>query len=115
VSIAFAFDLRSLATFLGIASAGLAVAMQNVILAVIGYFLLVGKLRVRVGDRVQISGVSGEVVEIGLMQFRLRELDSPGDQPTGRVVSFSNSFLFLTPATGLFKRNGQREAAGAGQ
>lgn len=102
--LAFALDLKSLATFLGIASAGLAVAMQNVILAVAGYFLLVGKLHIRIGDRVQISGVSGEVIEIGLLQFRLRELGAAGDPPAGRIVSFSNSFIFLSPATGLFKQ-----------
>jgi Mechanosensitive ion channel len=100
---AFALDLKSLATFLGIASAGLAVAMQNVILAIAGYFLLVGKLRIRIGDRVQISGVNGEVIDIGLLQFRLRELGAAGDPPAGRIVSFSNSFIFLSPATGLFK------------
>jgi small-conductance mechanosensitive channel len=104
ISIAFAFDLSSMATFLGLVSAGIAVALQNVILAVVGYFMLIGKLHIRVGDRVQISGVIGEVVEIGLMQFRLKELDASSQQPTGRVVSFSNSFLFVSPATGLFKR-----------
>ena len=104
VLFAFAFDLSSMATFLGLVSAGIAVAMQNVILAVAGYFLLVGKLRIRVGDLVQISGVTGEVVDIGLMQFQLKELDTAGEQPTGRVVSFSNSFVFVSPATGLFKR-----------
>jgi small-conductance mechanosensitive channel len=103
VSITFAFDLSSFITFLGLVSAGIAVALQNVILAVVGYFLLVGKLRIRVGGRVEISGVSGEVVEIGLFQFQLRELARPGEQPTGRVVSFSNSFVFVSPATGLFK------------
>jgi small-conductance mechanosensitive channel len=66
--------------------------------------LLVGKLRIRVGDHVQISGVSGEVVDIGLMQFQLKELDTASEQPTGRVVSFSNSFVFVSPATGLFRR-----------
>jgi hypothetical protein len=104
VSFAFAFSLSSLATFLGLLSAGIAVALQNVIVAVAGYFLLVGKLHIRIGDRVQISGVTGEVVDIGLMQFQLRELDTPGEKPTGRVVSFSNSFVFVSPATGLFKR-----------
>jgi hypothetical protein len=52
---------------------------------------------------VQISGVTGEVVDIGLMQFQIQELDKPSKQPTGRVVSFSNSFVFVSPATGLFR------------
>lgn len=103
VFFAFGFNLTSLATFLGLVSAGIAVALQNVILSVAGYFLLIGKVRMRIGDRVEISGVNGEVVDIGLMQFQLRELDSPSEQPTGRIVSFSNSFVFVSPATGLFE------------
>jgi small-conductance mechanosensitive channel len=87
----------------------MAVALQNVIPAVVGYFLLIGKLRMRIGDRVQISGVTGEVVDIGLMQFQIQELDTPGEQPTGRVVAFSNSFVFVSPASGLFK--GMRSSA----
>jgi small-conductance mechanosensitive channel len=103
VLFAFAFNLSSLATFLGLVSAGITVALQNVILAVVGYFLLIGKLRMRIGDRVQISGVRGEVINIGLMQFQLQELDTLTEQPTGRIVSFSNSFVLVSPATGLFK------------
>jgi hypothetical protein len=52
IAFAFASDLSSLATYLGLLTAGIAVALQNVILAVIGYFLLVGKLGLRIGDRV---------------------------------------------------------------
>jgi hypothetical protein len=103
VLFAFEFNLTSLATFLGLVSAGIAVALQNVILSVAGYFLLIGKVRMRIGDRVQISGVTGEVVDIGLMQFQLQELDTSSEQPTGRIVSFSNSFVFVSPATGLFE------------
>jgi small-conductance mechanosensitive channel len=100
---AFASDLSSLATFLGLLTAGVAVALQNVILAVLGYFLLVGKRGIRVGDRVQISGVTGDVIDIGLLQFQLREVDMRNQQPTGHVATFSNSFVFVAPATGLFK------------
>jgi Mechanosensitive ion channel len=100
---AFASDLSSLATFLGLLTAGVAVALQNVILAVLGYFLLVGKRGIRVGDRVQISGVTGDVIDIGLLQFQLREVDMRIQQPTGHVATFSNSFVFVAPATGLFK------------
>jgi small-conductance mechanosensitive channel len=102
VAFAFASDLSSLATFLGLLTAGIAVALQNVILAALGYFLLIGKMGIRVGDRVQISGVAGYVTYIGLLQFQLREVDEKG-QPTDRVASFSNSFVFVSPATGLFK------------
>lgn len=102
IAFAFASDLSSLATFLGLLTGGVAVALQNVILAVLGYFLLVGKLGIREGDRVQISGVTGQLVDLGLLQFQVREIDAQ-EQPTGRVASFSNSFIFVSPATGMFK------------
>ena len=103
IAFAFAPELSSLATFLGLLTAGIAVALQNVILAVVGYFLLVGKLGIRVGDRLRISGVTGDVIDVGLLQFQLREVDQDTEQLTGNVATFSNSFVFVSPATGLFK------------
>src|SRR5205807_8484610 len=60
---------------------------------------------VRVGDRVQISGVTGNVVDIGLIRLHLMELAGPGTdrQPTGRVVVFSNSIVFQ-PTASFFKQ-----------
>lgn len=105
VAFAFASELGSLATFAGLMTAGIAVALQNVILSVAGYFYLIGKYGIRVGDRVQISGVTGEVVDIGLVRLHLMELATTGTdaQPTGRVVVFSNSVVFQ-PTSGLYKQ-----------
>jgi small-conductance mechanosensitive channel len=104
VAFAFASQLGSVATFAGLITAGVAVALQNVILSVAGYFFLIGKFGIRVGDRVQIAGVTGEVVEVGLVRLHLMELSSTGSEiPTGRVVAFSNSIVFQ-PASGLFKQ-----------
>ena len=102
---ALATEIGSLATFAGLITAGIAVALQNVILAIAGYFFLVGKYGVRVGDRVQISGVTGNVVDIGLIRLHLMELAGPGNdrQPTGRVVVFSNSIVFQ-PTASFFKQ-----------
>ena len=114
---AFASDLTSLATFFGLLAAGVAVALQSVILSAVGYFVLVGRRGIRIGDRVQISGVTGDVTDIGWLQFQLKEIDIRTQQPTGNVVTFSNSFVMASPATGLskFKRNelksGQLEVA----
>jgi len=102
---AFASDWTSLATFFGLLTAGVAVALQSVILSAVGYFVLVGKRGIRVGDRVQISGVTGDVTDIGWLQFQLREIDPRTQQPTGNMVTFSNSFVFASPATGLSKFN----------
>jgi small-conductance mechanosensitive channel len=105
VAFALATEIGSLATFAGLITAGIAVALQNVILAIAGYFFLVGKYGVRVGDRVQISGVTGNVVDIGLIRLHLMELAGPGTdrQPTGRVVVFSNSIVFQ-PSASFFKQ-----------
>jgi small-conductance mechanosensitive channel len=86
-------ELGSLATFAGFITAGLAVALQNVILSVAAYFFLIGKYGVRAGDRVQIGGVTGDVLDIGLVRMHLMERGS-GGLPTGRVVVFSNSTVF---------------------
>ena len=102
---AFASDLSSLATFFGLVAAGLAVALQSFILSGVGYFVLVGRRGIRIGDRVQISGVTGDVTDIGWLQFQLEEIDSRTQQPTGNVVTFSNSIVLASPATGLSRFN----------
>ncbi len=105
IAFTLATRLGSVATFAGLLTAGLAVALQSVILSVAGYFFLMGKYGIRVGDRVQIAGVTGEVVDIGLVRFHLLELSSAGTdaQPSGRVVAFSNSIVFQ-PTSGVFRK-----------
>ena len=81
-------------TVLGLAGAGLTVAMKDFIVAFFGWFVLMGKNGIRVGDWVEINGVGGEVVEIGLLKTVLLETGNWTDSshPTGRRVSFVNSF-----------------------
>jgi small-conductance mechanosensitive channel len=81
-------------TVLGLAGAGLTVAMKDFIVAFFGWFILMGRNGIRVGDWVEIKGVGGEVVEIGLFHTVLLETGSWNDagHPTGRRVSFVNSF-----------------------
>ncbi|HUO04608.1 MAG TPA: mechanosensitive ion channel domain-containing protein, partial [Candidatus Binataceae bacterium] len=78
------------------AAAGIALALQNVILSIAGYFFLIGRFGIRVGDRVEISGTTGDVIDIGLVKLSLMELGGVGvaRQPTGRVVVFSNAIVF---------------------
>jgi small-conductance mechanosensitive channel len=101
----FANEIGALATVMGFAAAGIAVALQNVILSVAGYFFLIGKFGIKVGDRVQVSGVSGDVIDIGLVKLSLMELGGDGNdrQPTGRVVVFSNAIVFQ-PNGNFFKQ-----------
>ncbi len=98
-----ASDLSSLATYFGLLTAGMAVALQNVILASLGYLVLMGKRGIRIGDRVQVSGVTGEVINMGMLQFQLREFDLHRGRFTGHVATFSNSLVFVSPATGLLR------------
>lgn len=104
VVLSFVTEFGSLATFAGFSAAGIAVAMQSVILSVVAYFFLVGRWGVRVGDRVTVSGVTGDVIDIGLFRLYLMELGGSGLalNPTGRIVVFPNA-VFFQPAA-LFKQ-----------
>ncbi|HEY5264384.1 MAG TPA: mechanosensitive ion channel domain-containing protein, partial [Steroidobacteraceae bacterium] len=104
VGFAFASELGSIVTFAGLITAGLAVAMQSVLVSIVGYFFLIGKFGIRVGDRVQIGDVTGEVIDLGLVRLHLMELGGHGlSGPTGRVVAFANSIVFQV-SSGLFKQ-----------
>jgi len=81
-------------TMLGIVGAGLTVALKDFIVAFIGWFVLMGRNGMRVGDWVEIKGVSGEVVELNMFHTVLLETGNWTDagHPTGRRVTFTNSF-----------------------
>jgi small-conductance mechanosensitive channel len=81
-------------TILGLTTAALTVALQDYIVAFLGWFVLMGKNGIHVGDWVEINGVGGEVTEIGLMTTTLLETGGVAGEghPTGRRISFMNSF-----------------------
>jgi small-conductance mechanosensitive channel len=83
-----------LGTMLGIVGAGLTVALKDFIVAFIGWLVLMGKNGMRLGDWVEINGVSGEVIELGMFHTVLLETGNWTDagHPTGRRVTFTNSF-----------------------
>jgi small-conductance mechanosensitive channel len=83
-----------LGTFLGLAGAGLTVALKDFIVAFIGWLVLMGKNGMRLGDWVEINGVTGEVVELNMFHTVLLETGNWTDSghPTGRRVTFTNSF-----------------------
>ncbi|SEF76720.1 Small-conductance mechanosensitive channel [Bryocella elongata] len=85
---------QQMPTILGLATAGLTVVLQDFILAFFGWFVLMGKHGIHVGDWVEINGVGGEVTEIGLFRTTLLETGNWTDtgHPTGRRVTFINSF-----------------------
>ena len=85
---------QELATILGFAGAGITVAMKDFIVAFFGWFVLMGKNGIRVGDWVEINGVAGEVIEINLLRTVLLETGNWTDtgHPTGRKVAFVNTY-----------------------
>jgi small-conductance mechanosensitive channel len=104
VGLSFATEISTFATFAGLLTAGVAVAMQSVLVSIVGYFFLIGKYGIRVGDRIQIGTVVGEVIDIGLVRMHLMELHADGPLgPTGRVVAFANLIVFQASG-GLFKQ-----------
>jgi len=85
---------NQISTILGLAGAGLTVALKDFVMGFVGWFLLMGRNGLRVGDWVEIDGVVGEVVEISLLRTVLLETGNWTDtgHPTGRKVAFVNSF-----------------------
>jgi small-conductance mechanosensitive channel len=83
-----------LGTFLGLAGAGLTVALKDFIVAFFGWFVLMGRNGIRLGDWVEINGVTGEVAELGMFHTVLLETGNWTDSghPTGRRVTFTNNF-----------------------
>jgi hypothetical protein len=101
----FVTQFNSLATFAGFITAGIAVGLQTILLSVAAYFFIIGRYGVKVGDRITISSVTGDVIEVGLVRFYLMELAGSGTEmnPTGRVAVFSNAVLFQA-GTPLYKQ-----------
>jgi small-conductance mechanosensitive channel len=94
----FVSQFSSLATFAGFITAGIAVGLQAVLLSIAAYFFIIGRYGIRVGDRISVAGVTGDVVDVGLVRMYVMELAGTGLDfyPTGRIVAFSNSVLFQT-------------------
>ena len=105
IILGFVSEFSSLATFAGFITAGLAVGLQTILLSVAAYFFLIGRYGIRVGDRISISGTTGDVIDVGLIRLYIMELAGTGTDifPTGRIVVFPNSVLFQATVP-LFKQ-----------
>jgi small-conductance mechanosensitive channel len=103
-------DPARLATAMGLVTAGLAFALQKVVTAVAGYFVILRGKTFNVGDRIRMGGVRGDVVALGFTQTTIMEMGQPPpvqkDEPamwvqsrqyTGRIVTVSNSTIFDEP------------------
>jgi small-conductance mechanosensitive channel len=103
-------DPTRLATALGLMSAGLAFALQQVVTAVAGYFVILRGNTFTIGDRISMGGVRGDVLRLGFIQTTILEMGQPPSvqaadpamwvksrQFTGRIVTVSNSKIFSEP------------------
>lgn len=88
--------LQSIATFLGLASAGLVIALQGPISDLAGWIFVVWRRPFQVGDRIQLGEHTGDVIDIRLFQFALLEIRNwvDADQSTGRIIHIPNRKVF---------------------
>lgn len=88
--------VSSLTNFIGLFSAGIAIAMKDLIMNIAGWIFIMSSTPFRVGDRIEIEGISGDVIDIKLFDFTLMEIGNwiKADQSTGRMVSIPNRDIF---------------------
>jgi small-conductance mechanosensitive channel len=99
LAIVFKDRLGGLTVAIGVAGAGVAFALQEVIASVAGWAAIIFANFYSTGDRVQLGGIRGDVIDIGVLRTTLMELGEwvKGDQYTGRIVRIANSFVFKEP------------------
>ncbi len=92
-------QLANLGSFLGLLSAGIAIALSDVLKNIAGWLLIVFRRPFKIGDRIQIGSDAGDVVDIGAFHFSLAEIQNwvDADQTTGRVLHIPNRMMFAEP------------------
>lgn len=96
---AFSDKLGSFAVVLGVVGAGIAFALQEVIMSVAGWISISLGQVFKTGDRILMGGIRGDVIDVGVLRTTLMELGGwvEGDQYNGRIVRVSNSLVFKEP------------------
>ena len=87
---------QSIATFLGLLSAGLAIALKDPLVNLAGWIFILWRKPFTVGDRIQIGGTAGDVIDLRIFQFTLMEIGNwvDADQSTGRIIHIPNGKVF---------------------
>ena len=94
--------VQSLATYLGLLSAGLAIALQDPVVNIAGWLFIIGRRPFIVGNRIQVGDIMGDVIDISIFQFSLVEIGAGrinGEQSTGRVIHIPNGMVFKEAIT----------------
>lgn len=99
IAMVFSDSLGRMAVVLGVAGAGIAFALQEVIASVAGWVAISFGNFYRTGDRVQLGGIKGDVIDIGMLRTTMMEIGQwvNADQYNGRIVRIANSFVFKEP------------------
>lgn len=99
ISIVYSEQLGGLTVAFGVAGAGVAFAFQEIIASFAGWVAISFGGFYNVGDRVQLGGIKGDVIDIGVLRTTLMEVGQwvTGDLYSGRVVRIANSFVFKEP------------------
>ncbi|OLC04924.1 MAG: mechanosensitive ion channel protein MscS, partial [Gemmatimonadetes bacterium 13_1_40CM_69_22] len=97
--------VQALATFLGLLSAGLAIALKDPVADLAGWAFIIWRRPFEVGDRIQIGLHAGDVIDLGLFQFTLNEIGAwvNADQSTGRIIHVPNGKVFTDPVANYNK------------
>ncbi|MEO6949706.1 MAG: mechanosensitive ion channel domain-containing protein [Ginsengibacter sp.] len=99
LTVVYSDKLGGLTVALGVAGAGIAFALQEVIVSFAGWIALMLINIYKIGDRIQLAGVKGDVMDIGVLRTSIMELGQwvDGDLYNGRIVTIANSFIFKEP------------------
>jgi small-conductance mechanosensitive channel len=91
--------MKSITTFLGLASAGLAIALHDTIANLAGWVFLISRKPFKTGDRIEVEGIVGDVIDIRVLQFSMVECGNwvDADQSTGRIIHVPNSKAMTVP------------------
>lgn len=92
-------QFRAIGTFLGLLSAGLAIAFKDLLTNIIGWLFIMARKPFRVGDRIEINQLAGDVIDIHIFRFTILELGNwvKADQTTGRIIHIPNGFITILP------------------
>lgn len=99
IMVVYSSELAGLSVFLGVAGAGIAFALQEVIASIAGFFAINFSNFYKLGDRVMLGGIKGDVVDIGILRTSLMQIGDwvNGDLYNGKIVRVANSFVFKEP------------------
>lgn len=99
IMVVYSRQLSGLTVFLGVAGAGIAFALQEVIASVAGFIAINFSNFYKVGDRVMLGGIKGDVVDIGILRTSMMQIGDwvNGDLYNGKIVRVANSFVFKEP------------------